>query len=139
MDKFVLEYFRAGLDYEIIEAESIFEAAEIAEQKNKGGFSLTPFDVWDDIQNPPKMYKVEIEKKTGDNLADFLSWAETYLDGPEEVENTAESIGSFCLEYMGKDCDNIPVLFIEDRNGNIIEYFIFTDSETLRHEKIELD
>lgn len=139
MEKFILKYLTWGSDTETIIAEDIEQASEIVKKRGLNiGYSLKPFDVWEEEHNPPKMYKVEIKKKTGDNLEDFLSWAAEYKESPAEVENTAETIGRFCLEYMGRECDKIPALFVEDHNGNIIEYYVFLDSETLRHETVTL-
>ena len=81
-----------------------------------------------------KMYMGEIEKRTGDNIEDFLQWAAVHVTYPAEVPNNFESIGRFAEKYMGKPCDNIPILFVEDEDGNIIDYFVFIDSETLRHD-----
>lgn len=86
-----------------------------------------------------KMYFVQIPKKTGDGLTDFLEWSDTNLDSPAEMPNTPETIGKFVRDYMGYDSDLVPALFIEDENGNMIEYYVFKDSETLRHEKIKIE
>ena len=89
-------------------------------------------------EETPKMYMGEIDKKTGDNIADFLAWAAEHVAYPEEVPNDSESIGLFVKKYMGKPCDKIPFMFVEDHNGNIIEWYVFTDSDNLRHEKVAL-
>ena len=83
-----------------------------------------------------KMYFFKVPKKTESGLDDFLRFSETYLESFPEVPNTAETVGSFIRDYMGKSLDFIPALVVENAEGWMIEYYVFDNPETVKHEKI---
>ena len=114
---------------EIVSADSMDEAAEITKERHPNATYIS-------IGNR-KMYEVAIERKTDDGEYDFTQWLITYLTGPVEVPNTDETIGKFTRENMGKHDDLVHALFIEDEEGWVSEYYVFTTPDTLKHVHID--
>lgn len=119
----------------LIDSETMPEAAEAIKKEYK---NISYLCIGYPEEATPKMYMGEIPKKTGDRISDFLEWAALHVEYPPEVPNENETFYKFWKTYEGKEHEGIPVLFVEDFTGNIIEYWIFLDSVTIRHEKMKV-
>ena len=84
-------------------------------------------------------------KKAGESNEDaFLRITDTWMG---EYEHTwgpfdYETLGIWITKYMRKfDANTFPVAWIDDENGNMVEYFVFyrrSGKKILKHEVVEL-
>ena len=81
-----------------------------------------------------RVYYSEIKRTTSDAVRDFIDFMDTYIDGVYERDATTETIGEFIRHGYGFKNGYMPALWIEDEDGNMIEYFIYTDPLTVRHD-----
>ena len=79
-----------------------------------------------------RFFTGDIPRKTADTENDLCDFFDTYLSGVTEVKNSLETIGTFARIDSGYE-KRIPFLFIEDIDGNIIEYFAFKADGTIIH------
>ena len=119
---------------ELVVAEDMEQAAEITKERHP---KATYISIGFAVTYNRKMYEVAIERKTEDGEYDFTQWLITYLTGPVEVPNTDETIGKFTRENMGKHDGLVHALFIEDEEGWVSEYYVFTTPDTLKHVHID--
>ena len=111
---------------ETVDAATMGEASEIIK-------ALHPTATYIAIENA-RVYYAEIKRETHDAVKDFIDFMDTYVGGVYERDNTTDAIGDFVRHGYGFKNGYMPALWIEDEDGNMIEYFIYTDPLTVRHD-----
>ena len=84
-----------------------------------------------------ELYDAKGKELTEKNFFDVSATEKSVLC--QEKENTDETIGKFvkyCMnEFDYEERGVFPVLSIEDSDGNVVEYYLFTTGKVLKHWK----